>query len=200
MQIVHAYSKFQKLKQADIKVVFGHGVKAVSLESLQWRLLGESIIRVHNHFRFNGVVYQSVQQKSSNIKMSRFFTAGDSSSESSSSDEEDLYSDQEPHEDEEESSEEEEEEEDEGSSSSDDGGKTGGSRFLRDAASSDESDDEDKVTVVKSAKDKRHEELEGVIKLIENASKIGDWSTISTGRTSLGFQSIHLANASWSRI
>ncbi|KAG8530024.1 Translation initiation factor 3 subunit c [Bacidia gigantensis] len=113
--------------------------------------------------------------------MSRFFTAGDSSSESSSSDEEELYSDQEQQQgEEEESSEEEEEEEDEGSSSSDEGGKTGGSRFLRDAASSDESEDEDKVTVVKSAKDKRHEELEGIVRLIENASKIGDWSTIST--------------------
>ena len=115
-------------------------------------------------------------------KMSRFFTQGDSSSESSSSDEEELYSeDEDVQKSEEESSEEEEASEEEASSSSDEGGKSGVSKFLRDAASSDESEDEDKVTVVKSAKDKRLEELEGVVKIIDNASKIGDWSTIATG-------------------
>ncbi|KAL8747452.1 MAG: hypothetical protein Q9190_000664 [Brigantiaea leucoxantha] len=118
--------------------------------------------------------------------MSRFFTAGDSSSESSSSDEEELYSDQEAEEeseaDSEEKSEEEEEDEDgkDSSSSSDEGGKRGVSKFLRDQESSEESEDEDKVTVVKSAKDKRLEELEGVVKLIENAEKINDWSSILT--------------------
>ena len=115
-------------------------------------------------------------------KMSRFFTQGDSSSESSSSDEEELYSEEEGvQKSEEESSEEEEASEEEESSSSDEGGKSGVSKFLRDVASSDESEDEDKVTVVKSAKDKRLEELEGVVKIIDNASKIGDWSTIATG-------------------
>ncbi|KAM0800024.1 eukaryotic translation initiation factor 3 subunit 8 N-terminus-domain-containing protein [Usnea florida] len=113
--------------------------------------------------------------------MSRFFTQGDSSSESSSSDEEELYSDEEGEQKSaEESSEEEEASEDEASSSSDEGGKSGVSKFLRDVASSDESEDEDKVTVVKSAKDKRLEELEGVVKVIDNAVKIGDWSTIAT--------------------
>lgn len=113
--------------------------------------------------------------------MSRFFTQGDSSSESSSSDEEELYSEEEgAQKSEEESSEEEEASEEEESSSSDEGGKSGVSKFLRDVASSDESEDEDKVTVVKSAKDKRLEELEGVVKVIDNASKIGDWSTIAT--------------------
>ncbi|CAD6579582.1 MAG: Translation initiation factor 3 subunit c [Alectoria sarmentosa] len=105
--------------------------------------------------------------------MSRFFTQGDSSSESSSSDEEELYSEEEGvPKSEEESSEEEEGSEEEASSSSDEGGKSGVSKFLRDVASSDESEDEDKVTVVKSAKDKRLEELEGVVKVIDNASKI----------------------------
>ncbi|MCJ1302634.1 Translation initiation factor 3 subunit c [Hypocenomyce scalaris] len=115
--------------------------------------------------------------------MSRFFTAGDSSSESSSSDEEELYSDQEAEQksDKESSSEEEEGSDEEGSSSSDDeGGKRGVSKFLRDQVSSDESEDEDKVTIVKSAKDKRLEELDGIVKLIENALKINDWSSIST--------------------
>lgn len=116
-------------------------------------------------------------------KMSRFFTQGDSSSESSSSDEEQLYSEEEDvQKSEEESSEEEDASDEEASSSSDEGGKSGVSKFLRDVASSDESEDEDKVTVVKSAKDKRLEELEGVVKVIDNASKIGDWSTIATGK------------------
>ncbi|KAL6718407.1 Translation initiation factor 3 subunit c [Lecanora helva] len=111
--------------------------------------------------------------------MSRFFTQGDSSSESSS-DEEELYSDQEGEEQsEEESSEKEETSEEESSSSDDEGGKRGASKFLKEAGSSDESEDEDKVTIVKSAKDKRLEELEGVVRVIENAIKINDWSSIS---------------------
>ena len=115
--------------------------------------------------------------------MSRFFTAGDSSSESSSSDEEELYSgDEAEHKPEEESSSEEEASgEGEEDSSDEEGGKGGVSKFLRDVASSDESEDEDRHTIVKSAKDKRVEELEGVVKLIENARKINDWSSISTG-------------------
>jgi Eukaryotic translation initiation factor 3 subunit 8 N-terminus len=84
---------------------------------------------------------------------SRFFHGGDSDSESSSSEEEELYGDAgKAEESEEESSEEE-----------------------------SESEDEDKVTVVKSAKDKRLEELEGTVRLIENAEKINDWAVISTG-------------------
>ena len=113
--------------------------------------------------------------------MSRFFTQGDSSSESSSSDEEELYSDNEGEQKSEEESDEEDASEDEASSSSDEGGKSGVSKFLRDVASSDESEDEDKVTIVKSAKDKRLEELEGVVKIIDNAVKINDWSSIATG-------------------
>jgi translation initiation factor 3 subunit C len=122
--------------------------------------------------------------------MSRFFHGGDSSSESSSSDEEELYSDNEQPEklgsgDEPSDEEEEDEDEDEESSSDEEGGKTGASRFMRDAAESEESEDEDKVTVVKSAKDKRLEELEGTVKLIENAEKINDWAVISSGEYSM---------------
>lgn len=124
--------------------------------------------------------------------MSKFFkAAGDSSSESSSSDEEELYSDPEAEqksEDESEEESDEDEEEEEGESSDEDGDKTGVNKFLRDQESSEESEDEEKVTVVKSAKDKRLEELEGVVKLIDNARKINDWSSISTGtRESLLF-------------
>ncbi|OJD39830.1 eukaryotic translation initiation factor 3 subunit c [Diplodia corticola] len=110
--------------------------------------------------------------------MSRFFTAADSSSESSS-DEEELYSEEE----EEEKSEEEsssEDESEEGSSDDDDEGKTGAGRFLRDVSDESDSDDEERVTVVKSAKDKRFEELEATIKAIENAEKINDWAVIAS--------------------
>jgi translation initiation factor 3 subunit C len=116
--------------------------------------------------------------------MSRFFK-GDSSSESSSSDEEELYSEEEEEEEKEESSEEDEdeEEEDEDSSSDDeDGKKTGANAFLKSADSeSDESSDEEGTKVVKSAKDKRIEELEGTVKAIENGQKINDWGSISAG-------------------
>lgn len=117
--------------------------------------------------------------------MSKFFATGDSSSESSSDEEEYSLSEEEEEQkseaesDEDESDEEEEEEE---SSSDDDGGRFGASKFLKDQVSSDESEDEDKVTVVRSAKDKRLEELETIERLIDNAVKINDWSTISTGK------------------
>lgn len=115
--------------------------------------------------------------------MSRFFHGSDSSSESSS-DEEELYGDEEqPQDAEEDSSEEEdsdeEEEDDDESSSGDEGGKTGASRFLREASDEESESDEEKVTVVKSAKDKRFDELEGTIRLIENAEKIGDWNSVN---------------------
>ena len=130
--------------------------------------------------------------------MSRFFTSGDSSSESSSSDEEELYSDEEQRQqDEEESSEDEESGgEAEDSSSDDDPGAGGVSRFLRDAASSEEENsDSETPKVVKSAKDKRVEQLEGVIKLIDNAIKINDWSSISTEFDKLNKQVIKVSAA-----
>ena len=116
--------------------------------------------------------------------MSRFFHGSDSSSESSS-DEEELYSDEETRQAKaaagsgEESSSEEEDEEGSSSSSDDEGGKTGASRFLREASEEESESDEDKVTVVKSARDKRFDELDVTIHLIENAEKIGDWNAIN---------------------
>ncbi|KAF7533531.1 hypothetical protein G7054_g7016 [Neopestalotiopsis clavispora] len=118
--------------------------------------------------------------------MSRFFTGGDSSSESSS-DEEELYSEEEEEDqdveedsDEEDSDEDDDDDSDDDSSDSDAGGKQGANRFLKDADSSDsdESDDE-RVKTVKSAKDKRYQELEAIIKAIENGQKINDWGSIS---------------------
>lgn len=117
--------------------------------------------------------------------MSRFFHGG-SDSESSSSDEEELYSDRDkPEDDEEESSEEESSEEEsseEESDSDEDGGLQGASKFYKSTKAAVESDeDEERVTVMKSAKDKRLEELEHTIKVIDNAERINDWAVISTG-------------------
>lgn len=120
--------------------------------------------------------------------MSRFFRGGDDSSTESSSDEEELYTTSEEEEEEEDQEQEEStEEEDEEESSDEDEGpkKTGLSRFLVDQAESesDESDEEG-VTKVKSAKDKRFDELEATITTIQNRQKIDDWGSIATGNDS----------------
>jgi translation initiation factor 3 subunit C len=127
--------------------------------------------------------------------MSRFFKrAGDSSdSESSSSEEEELMSS-----------------DDEAPSAPAPTTKQPMSRFLKGAAGSDsdsssdsdddsdsdsdeasgqkkksdaEDSDEDTKKVVKSAKDKRVEEMEATGKVIENGLKINDWVAISNGGT-----------------
>lgn len=54
------------------------------------------------------------------------------------------------------------------------------SRFMRDASSDSESEEEVRK-VIKSAKDKRLDEFEGVVHAIENAQRIDDWVTISKG-------------------
>lgn len=61
--------------------------------------------------------------------------------------------------------------------------------FLKGAASSDEESDDEKV-VVKSAKDKRLEEMEATVKVMENASKINDWVAISNGGSHSLFASL----------
>ncbi|KAH8683213.1 putative eukaryotic translation initiation factor 3 subunit C [Tricladium varicosporioides] len=133
--------------------------------------------------------------------MSRFFR-GDSSSESSSSDEEELYSEEEEEEEEEEkeaSSDEDgdaDEDDDDDSDDEEGGKKSGANRFMRDADSeSEESSDEDRAKVVKSAKDKRLEELEGTVKAIENGQKINDWGSISTEFDKLNRQVVKLVQA-----
>lgn len=125
--------------------------------------------------------------------MSRFFRGGDDSSTESSSDEEELYSsseeeeekeDKEQHDDSDEESEEEEGEDVESESSDSDAGpqKKGLSRFLLDQASSEsEESDIEGTTKVKSAKDKRFDELEATITAIQNGQKINDWGSISNG-------------------
>jgi translation initiation factor 3 subunit C len=119
---------------------------------------------------------------------SRFFHGGDSDSESSSSDEEELYNDREDASEEESEEEgEDEDDSDEDSSSEDEGKGTGAARFLKPsggmgADDSDESDEEED-RIVKSAKDKRLDELQQTITAIRNAEKINDWAVISTGTT-----------------
>jgi translation initiation factor 3 subunit C len=122
--------------------------------------------------------------------MSRFFHGGSDSE--SSSDEEELYErdaavtaeDEEESSSsgssESESSDEESSEEGSDEETEEKEGK-GFLKFLRGETADEESEDEERVTVVKSAKDKRLEELEGTMRLIENAQKINDWVVISTG-------------------
>lgn len=118
--------------------------------------------------------------------MSRFFRGGNDSSSESSSDEEDLYESEEEEQAEQKDESEEEDEEDEEeasdaeSSDSDAGKAKGASRFLEGWSESEESDTE-QTTKVKSAKDKRHDELEATITAITNAQKINDWNIISNG-------------------
>ncbi|KAF3492246.1 eukaryotic translation initiation factor 3 subunit C [Arthroderma uncinatum] len=129
--------------------------------------------------------------------MSRFFHGG-SDSESSSSDEEELYSDREKAEDEESSEEESSEEEssEDESDSDDEGGLQGAKSFLRSTKTAVEVDeDEDRVTVMKSAKDKRLEELEHTIKMIDNAERINDWAVISTEFDKLNRQTAKIAQS-----
>lgn len=89
--------------------------------------------------------------------MSRFLktAGGDSSSSSESSDEDD--SDE---------------------SGDDDAPKK--SKFLKGAPSDDSDSEEETKKIVKSAKDKRVEEMEAIIKSLENANKINDWAAINT--------------------
>ncbi|KAK5653162.1 hypothetical protein OQA88_9261 [Cercophora sp. LCS_1] len=132
--------------------------------------------------------------------MSRFFRGGDDSSSESSSDEEELYSESEEEQlkdnqvdDSEEESEEEDEESESESSDSDAGAqKKGLSRFLVEASSESEESDVEGTTKVKSAKDKRFDELEATITVIQNGQKINDWGSIANEFDKLNRQVIKL--------
>ncbi|KAL2160470.1 hypothetical protein VTH06DRAFT_1158 [Thermothelomyces fergusii] len=130
--------------------------------------------------------------------MSLFFRAGDDSSTESSSDEEELYTTSEEEEEDQDLEESSEEEEEEESTDEDEGPKkTGLSRFLVDQAESesDESDEEG-ATKVKSAKDKRYDELEATITTIQNRQKIDDWGSIATEFDKLNRQVVKLLDGS----
>ena len=78
-------------------------------------------------------------------------------------------------------SESESESEEESMSEDEDKGKKK-SRFLRTDRSVDDSDEDEGKRVVKSARDKRLEEMEASGKQMDNALKINDWVAISNGR------------------
>ena len=128
--------------------------------------------------------------------MSRFFH-GDSSSESSSSDEEELYSEEEEEAEAAEASDDDHDKSDEESDEDDDDkGKTGANKFLKsDDDDSEESSDEERPTVVKSAKDKRFEELEATVRSIENGEKINDWAHIASEFDKLNRQVVKLVQS-----
>ncbi|KAH7139358.1 eukaryotic translation initiation factor 3 subunit C [Dendryphion nanum] len=111
--------------------------------------------------------------------MSRFFTGSNSDTSSDESSEEELYSDQEESQDEGSDKDSDEESDDDDDSSSS-GSETGANRFLRDASDSEESEDEDRVKALKSAKDKRFDELNNTISAMNNVLKINDWGSVST--------------------
>ncbi|TPR07151.1 Glutamine synthetase, catalytic domain family protein [Aspergillus niger] len=66
---------------------------------------------------------------------------------------------------------------------------------MKNVSESEESEDEERVTIVKSAKDKRLEELENTVKLIENAEKISDWAVISTEFDKLNRQIVKIVQS-----
>ncbi|RDA93768.1 hypothetical protein CP533_0275 [Ophiocordyceps camponoti-saundersi (nom. inval.)] len=117
--------------------------------------------------------------------MSKFFHGDDSSSDSLS-DEEELYSGEEEEDqaaekgDSDSDSDEDASDNDSDSSSDDDaGGRQGASKFLKDFDSESEDSDVEVRAKVKSAKDKRLDELEASVKQIENGQKNGDWTLMS---------------------
>lgn len=117
-------------------------------------------------------------------KTKSFFATGSGSDDSS--DEEDVYD--RSSEDEEEDSDAESDSDSGSDSGSDSDGESAGGDgfdFLKSDDESEASEDDEKVTIVKSAKDKRLEGLENSIRLIENAQKINDWAVISTGESAL---------------
>ncbi len=126
---------------------------------------------------------------------SRFFAASDSSSDESS--EEELYSNDEESEQEDSEMDSDDDSDDSDSSS---GSETGAARFLKDVSSDSESDDEDANKVLKSAKDKRFDELEAVVRQIENAQRINDWAVISDRTCSPAAKGQNIDLQTWAAI
>ena len=116
--------------------------------------------------------------------MSRFFQGSDSDEDSSSSSDEEIYSEEDEEQSDQdfqmEDDDEEDETEGEEGSGDEDRGQDARKAFLRETVS-DESDEDEGKRVVKSAKDKRLEEIEATSKAIENGGKINDWTVISNG-------------------
>ncbi|KAG0198473.1 Translation initiation factor 3 subunit c [Mortierella sp. GBA30] len=100
--------------------------------------------------------------------MSRFFRAGESDSDDTESDfsEELSASESEDHSD---------SDSDDSSSDEDQGGKKAGRGRLFEGSFSDSDSEDDTVRVVRSAKDKRFEEIEQAVNSMANGQKINDW-------------------------
>ncbi|KAJ4292112.1 Translation initiation factor 3 subunit c [Collariella sp. IMI 366227] len=126
--------------------------------------------------------------------MSRFFRHGDDSSSESSSDDEELYTtDEEEEKEEQEESSEDEASEEESSSDEEGPQQKGLSRFLVDQAESESEESEaEGAAKVKSAKDKRFDELEATITVIQNGQKISDWASIANEFDKLNRQVVKL--------
>ncbi len=150
--------------------------------------------------------------------MSRFFRkADDSDSDTESSSEEELMSsdDEAPKaaastakpaksrflrtsDDDSESESESDSESDEESMSEEEGKGKKKSRFLRTEDSDEDSDEDEGKRVVKSARDKRLEEMEASGKQMDNALKINDWVAISNGMFAYPL-SVSSAVSSWAQ-
>ena len=100
-------------------------------------------------------------------RANRFLKGGDSDSDDSDSDDDDDSDSDE------ESLKDSDDEDDKGAA------KKPQSRFMKGAASDDSDSEEEVKKVIKSAKDKRIDEMEAVVKNIENAQRIDDWVAIS---------------------
>ncbi|KAN0064478.1 Translation initiation factor 3 subunit c [Thecaphora frezii] len=108
------------------------------------------------------------QPKTTTAPKSRFLKGADSDSDSdddSDSDEESLKDS--------------DEESDDDDKPAADGARKPMSRFMKGAASDDSDSETEVKKVIKSAKDKRVDEMEAVVKSIDNAQRIDDWVTIS---------------------
>ncbi|KAF8933329.1 Eukaryotic translation initiation factor 3 subunit C [Dissophora ornata] len=120
--------------------------------------------------------------------MSRFFRAGESDSDDTESDysEEVSASESEDHSD---------SDSDSDASDSDDQGaakKSGRGRLFEGAFSDSESED-DTVRVVRSAKDKRFEEIEQAVTSMANGQKINDWVSVQNGKIKFRSKSITIS-------
>lgn len=133
------------------------------------------------------------EKKKRSANMSRFFRGADDSSSESSSDEDERYdSDAEQEQtlggrtggqadsDDDDSDDMSGQDSDDDSSDDSDAPR-GAARFLTNASDSESDSDDEVRAKVKSAKDKRLDELESSIKQIENGQKNGDWTLISAG-------------------
>lgn len=99
-------------------------------------------------------------------KVSRFLKGSDSGSSSSEESDDDDDSD--------------DSDEDDSEEEKKAGGAKKQSKFLR-GASDDSDSEEDVKKIVKSAKDKRVDEMDAVVRSMENAQRIDDWVAISKG-------------------